>query len=142
MNQIRFDCPGCGQTIEMPEEAQFERTKCPTCQHEFFPDKARIVRLAPTSPAPPPPTEPKTPLFTPPTSALLPSANLRNCIDCGKTVSVHAESCPHCGSPIKNESKHWTTGRLILLTIVVVAIVLTVLYLSINGQLLGLTPVK
>ena len=58
MNQIRFDCPGCGQTIEMAEEARFERVKCPTCQHEFFPDKTRPVRLMPTAPAAPPPNIP------------------------------------------------------------------------------------
>ena len=65
MNQIQFDCPGCGQTIKTPEEAQFERVKCPTCQHEFFPDKTRIVRPTPAgpppesaAPAPPPPIVP------------------------------------------------------------------------------------
>lgn len=65
MNQIQFDCPGCGQTIKTPEEAQFERVKCPTCEHEFFPDKTRIVRPTPAAPppesaapAPPPPTVP------------------------------------------------------------------------------------
>jgi uncharacterized protein YbjQ (UPF0145 family) len=55
MNQIQFDCPGCGQTIVAPEEAQFERVKCPTCQHEFFPDKTRLVRPAPAALAAPPP---------------------------------------------------------------------------------------
>ena len=58
MNQIQFDCPGCGQTIEMAEEAQFERVKCPTCQHEFFPDKTRPVRPMPTAPAAPSPNIP------------------------------------------------------------------------------------
>ncbi len=52
MNQIQFDCPGCGQTIKTPEDAQFEQAKCPTCQHEFFPDKTRIVRPAPAAPQP------------------------------------------------------------------------------------------
>jgi hypothetical protein len=63
MNQIRFDCPGCGQTIEAPEEVQFERTKCPTCQHEFSPDKTRLVRPAPAAPPP----KPAAPAPTPPT---------------------------------------------------------------------------
>jgi uncharacterized paraquat-inducible protein A len=142
MNQIQFDCPGCGQTIKTPEEAQFERVKCPTCQHEFFPDHTRIVQPAPAVLAAPPPKPPSVPATAKtPTPVTPPSGNLRNCKDCGKTVSVHAESCPHCGSPMKYESKHWTTGRKILLTIVVVAIVLTVLYLSIHGGLIGLTTV-
>jgi endogenous inhibitor of DNA gyrase (YacG/DUF329 family) len=65
MNQIQFDCPGCGQTIETPEDAYFEQVKCPTCQHEFFPGKTRFVQPASAtpppesaSPAPPPPTVP------------------------------------------------------------------------------------
>ena len=61
MNQIRFDCPGCGQTIEMPEEAQFERVKCPTCQHEFFPNKTRLVQPAPAVPSPKPASPAPTP---------------------------------------------------------------------------------
>ena len=27
--------------------------------------------------------------------------NLLTCIDCGGTVSVRAESCPHCGCPVE-----------------------------------------
>lgn len=51
LNQIQYNCPGCGQAIEMPEDAQFERVKCPTCQHEFVPSET-----PPTStPAAPPP---------------------------------------------------------------------------------------
>jgi uncharacterized paraquat-inducible protein A len=142
MNQIQFDCPGCGQTIVTPEEAQFERVKCPTCQHEFFPDHTRIVQPAPNSPAPPPPTEPKIPLFTPPPSALLPSANLRICKDCGGKVSVHAEICPRCGAPIAKkdpDSKHWTTGRVILLIIFIAAVLATLIFIIVSGGLLGLT---
>ena len=55
MNQIQFDCPGCGQTIETAETSQFELVKCPTCQREFFPVKTRLVRPAPA--APPTPSE-------------------------------------------------------------------------------------
>jgi len=62
MNQIQFDCPGCGQTIETPEDAQFEQVKCPTCQHEFFPDKTRLVQPAPAAPPP----ESASPAPTPP----------------------------------------------------------------------------
>jgi uncharacterized paraquat-inducible protein A len=146
MNQIRFDCPGCGQAIEAPEEAQFEKTKCPTCQHEFFPDKTRLVRPAPTSPAPTPRTEPKeAPKFTPPPPALHPSANLRTCKDCGGKVSVHTEICPHCGAPMIEkdpDSKHWTTGRVILLIIFIAAVLATVIFIIVSGGLLGLTPVN
>lgn len=51
MNEIRFECPGCGQTIETAEDAQFQQVKCPTCQHEFFPDKTRLIESAPKMPS-------------------------------------------------------------------------------------------
>ena len=47
MNFIQFNCPGCGQSIEAEEDAQFTQVKCPTCQREFFPDKTRLVRPTP-----------------------------------------------------------------------------------------------
>src|SRR5436190_18171964 len=31
--------------------------------------------------------------------------NLRRCPDCGKEVSVHAESCPHCGAPVLKQKR-------------------------------------
>jgi DNA-directed RNA polymerase subunit RPC12/RpoP len=143
MNFIRFDCPGCGQNMEAEEDAQFAQVKCPTCQHEFFPDKTRLVRPAPTSPAPPPPTEPKeVPKFTLPQPASSPSGNLRFCMDCGGKVSVHAETCPHCGAPmIKKDpdTKHWTTGRMILLIIFIVTVLATLIFIIVSGGLLGLT---
>lgn len=44
MNFIRFDCPGCGQSIEAEEDARFVRVQCPTCQHEFIPDNIQRVQ--------------------------------------------------------------------------------------------------
>jgi len=93
MNQIRFDCPGCGQTIEMAEEAQFERVKCPTCQHEFFPDKTRLVRPAPDAP----PSEPASPAPPPIQQQAM---KLINCPACGLQISPQAASCPGCGHPV------------------------------------------
>jgi DNA-directed RNA polymerase subunit RPC12/RpoP len=94
MNQIRFDCPGCGQTIETEEEAQFERVKCPTCQHEFFPDKTRFVQPAPAAPPP----EPASPAPTPPIQQRV--MKLINCPACGLQISPQAASCPGCGHPV------------------------------------------
>lgn len=35
-----------------------------------------------------------------------PVSNLRNCNDCGRAVSVHAESCPHCGAAFVTRKDH------------------------------------
>jgi uncharacterized paraquat-inducible protein A len=94
MNQIRFDCPGCGQTMEMAEEAQFERVKCPTCQHEFSPDKTRPVLSAPAAPPP----ESASPAPTPPIQQR--AIKLINCPACGLQISPQAASCPSCGHPV------------------------------------------
>ncbi len=96
MNQIRFDCPGCGQTIEASEEAQFERVRCPTCQHEFFPDKTRFVSPAPAAP----PTQPASPAPTLPIQQQ--ALKLINCPACGLQISPQAKSCPGCGHPVAN----------------------------------------
>jgi hypothetical protein len=47
--QIKFDCPGCGQSLEAEDAAQFEKMTCPTCQHEFYPvaRRSKIVTPAP-----------------------------------------------------------------------------------------------
>ena len=31
---------------------------------------------------------------------------LIKCPDCGKEISSHAESCPHCGYPLKKKESH------------------------------------
>jgi predicted RNA-binding Zn-ribbon protein involved in translation (DUF1610 family) len=130
MNYIRFDCPGCGQGIEAEEDAQFVQVKCPTCQHEFFPDKTQFIKPAPASPASPPPLMPKEPpKLTPLPPISSPSPNLRTCTDCGGKVSVHAEVCPHCGAPfIKRDPDltHWTPGRVMLLLIFIAAVLILV----------------
>jgi hypothetical protein len=94
MNQIQFNCPGCGQTIETTEEAQFERVKCPTCQHEFFPDKTRFVQSAPAAPPPEPASPAPTPLIQQRAMKLI------NCPACGLQISPQAASCPGCGHPV------------------------------------------
>ena len=69
------------------------------------------------------------------------AGNLRFCGDCGGTVSVHAETCPHCGAPMNkkgSDTSHWTTGRVLLLVIFVAAVLATLIFIIVYGGLLGL----
>lgn len=34
-------------------------------------------------------------------SGTLENPNLQPCLDCGRSVSVRASTCPHCGGPLK-----------------------------------------
>jgi endogenous inhibitor of DNA gyrase (YacG/DUF329 family) len=112
MNQIRFDCPGCGQTIEMAEEAQFERVKCPTCQHEFFPDKTRLVRPARAAPPPESASPP------PPLPIQQRAMKLINCPACGLQISPQAASCPGCGQ----------RTRTVKIIFIIVSVILSALF--------------
>lgn len=44
---------------------------------------------------------------------------LIDCKECGKEVSKKAESCPHCGAPLKKQPTQYGCGTLILMLIVV-----------------------
>jgi hypothetical protein len=44
---------------------------------------------------------------------------LINCKECGKEVSKKAETCPHCGVPLKKQPSQYGCGTLILIGIVV-----------------------
>lgn len=44
---------------------------------------------------------------------------LTNCKECGKEVSKKAETCPHCGAPLKKQPTQYGCGTLIILGIVV-----------------------
>jgi len=44
---------------------------------------------------------------------------LTNCKECGKEVSKKAESCPHCGAPVKKQPSQYGCGTFILLCFIV-----------------------
>jgi len=44
---------------------------------------------------------------------------LIKCKECGKEVSKKAESCPHCGAPVKKQPTQYGCGTLIVLGVVV-----------------------
>ena len=70
-----FQCPVCGGSLTVPDEAAGKSGPCPRC-------KARITVVAPATRA---------------------NANLRPCPSCGVTISVRAPTCHHCGDPLTPE---------------------------------------
>jgi ribosomal protein S27E len=73
--------------------------KCPKCGKEttlyVSPQTKPAPKVESANESQPPPTSP-----APDSNS---SKNLRVCKDCGKTISVHAESCPHCGATYKRK---------------------------------------
>ena len=47
--------------------------------------------------------------------------SLKNCKECGNSVSSKAEKCPHCGNPIKQKSSCFSTGCLIVIILFALA---------------------
>lgn len=55
---IKFECPGCGQSMEGEPDLEFQETTCPSCAQQFFPkplktlDAAAVRRPVPGGPSP------------------------------------------------------------------------------------------
>ena len=45
------------------------------------------------------------------------------CKECGKEVSKKAETCPHCGAPLKKQPTQYGFGTLVLLGVVVIVLI-------------------
>jgi hypothetical protein len=94
-------CEHCGVNIEFATEEFLSGSSvnCPTCGKETTLNVSPQAKPAPkvesANESQPPPT-----LLTPDSNS---SKNLRVCKDCGKTIGVHAESCPHCGATYKKK---------------------------------------
>jgi predicted RNA-binding Zn-ribbon protein involved in translation (DUF1610 family) len=73
--------------------------KCPKCGKEttlyVSPQAKPAPKVESANELQPPPASP-----APDSNS---SKNLRICKDCGKTISVHAEFCPHCGASYKRK---------------------------------------
>ena len=48
---------------------------------------------------------------------------LTNCKECGKEVSTKAETCPHCGTPLRKQPTQYGCGTLILVGIVALILI-------------------
>ena len=91
---VTRQCNHCNGNIEF-DASQFEpgetrQVECPHCHSE-------TTLFVPRSQPPPPP------LQSPP---LVENPKLRRCADCGKEVSIRAESCPHCGATFIIKKRH------------------------------------
>jgi predicted RNA-binding Zn-ribbon protein involved in translation (DUF1610 family) len=94
-------CEHCGVNIEFVTEEFLSgsNVKCPKCGKEttlyVSPQAKPAPKVESANESQPPPTSP-----APDSNS---SKNLRVCKDCGKTISVHAEFCPHCGATYKRK---------------------------------------
>ena len=93
MADFKFNCPRCKQSLEAPQEMLGQTVNCPSCQAPIKVPNPQTQRPASLPPQARPPPEPPMPSQNP---------NLFSCPDCGKTVSVHAETCPSCGRRFKH----------------------------------------
>jgi len=94
-------CEHCGVNIEFATEEFLSgnSVKCPECGKETTLYVSPQAKPAPKVESANEPQLPP-PLPAPDSNS---SKNLRVCKDCGKTISVHAEFCPHCGATYKRK---------------------------------------
>lgn len=78
---VKCPCNNCSGHVEFDSQDVGRTIECPHCGLETL----LFVPQRPLDPPPPPVVPP-------------PVSHLRTCADCGQTVSVHAEACPHCGA--------------------------------------------
>jgi predicted RNA-binding Zn-ribbon protein involved in translation (DUF1610 family)/type II secretory pathway pseudopilin PulG len=90
MTYAKCNCTTCSGHIEFEVENAGQTVTCPHCGIEtllFIPHGALTYSSKP-------------PVVDSPNREPL-SATLRTCRDCGKTIGIHAEFCPHCGATYK-----------------------------------------
>jgi len=74
---IKFDCPGCGHSLDGESELEFQEVSCPVCQQQFFPKPIKAMATKPERPfaVDPPPPSPPAPELAP--EVLSPEAALK-----------------------------------------------------------------
>jgi len=88
-------CNNCPGHIEFEESNAGQTVACPHCGIDT------VLYVPQGKPADNPPQPSPNNSYTPQPISPVSNNNLFACKDCGKTVSVNAEFCPHCGASYK-----------------------------------------
>lgn len=106
-------CPKCGHRRTEKDEVKYPKEECPQCHviySKYKPKAQPQNEIQDTSG----PAAQKSNI-----GEKTNNIHLTNCKDCGKEVSKKAETCPHCGAPIKKPPTQYGCGTLILIVVVV-----------------------
>ena len=73
---IKFDCPGCGNSLEGESDLEFELVTCSVCQNQFYPKPLKAAVEKAAHPLFPPPALERV-LAPPPSPAEIAARNAR-----------------------------------------------------------------
>jgi hypothetical protein len=127
---VKCLCNNCSGHLEFESSEAGQRVDCPHCGMEtvLYVPQAPLPQQQPIAPPPPIPL---------PTKAVNP--NLRRCADCGKDVSIRAESCPNCGAAFVRRKKHGVFFYVFwgVISLIVTGVILTLGLLMLGGFFAG-----
>ena len=96
MSDLKFNCPHCEQSLEVPEDMLGQTIECPSCNGSI-----QLPEPEPQAPPAPKPTQaPKKKLVT---GRSKPSTSTKPCPYCGEHILRSAQKCKHCGEFLKGQ---------------------------------------
>jgi len=129
-------CTSCGRVIATSESAYLwrEQVVCEEC-HAWLSNPPQQTPDAPESPRPAATQKPQTASVSAQMREAIASveagggSRVRPCPDCGGQVSTAAETCPHCGRPmrqvvrtVERTAKRWKAAQLVGMGLMVLGI--------------------